>query len=81
MIVGGIVFIFFASSITEFVLMKSFQASESIKRKNYVEFIVEKYNLPKLCKDYLEMLIDSVYNSPLKKEYEMIEHLPPSFNS
>jgi len=27
------------------------------------------------------MLIDSVYNSPLKKEYEMIEHLPPSFNS
>lgn len=42
MIVGGIVFIFFASSITEFVLMKSFQACDSIKRKNYVEFIVEK---------------------------------------
>jgi len=70
---------FFAASITEIVLIKSFQASDSLARKNYIDYIVDKYKLPKKSKDLLEMLIDSVYNSPLKNEYELIAHLPPSF--
>jgi len=68
MSLGVIIYCFFASSITEIVLMKSFQATESISRKNYIDLIVDKYKLPKKSKDYLEMLIDSVYNSPLIDE-------------
>jgi len=42
MIVGGVIFIFFTSSITELILVASIQKTEDMNRKNNIETLIDK---------------------------------------